>query len=144
MREAYLDEGLAEYSTLMFYRAHPDYQVDAAQMLADTTKQFNTFIKIVGNYNNDTDTSMNRALNEFESQQQYTYMTYLKGMIMFGQVNEVMGDKKFEAALRKYFDTCKLKLATKDDMLACFEKSYGANISNLFNTFINGEDKTIK
>ena len=144
VREAYLDEGLAEYSTLMFYRAHPDYQVDAAQMLADTTKQFNTFIKIVGNYNNDTDTSMNRALNEFESQQQYTYMTYLKGMIMFGQVNEVMGDKKFEAALRKYFDTCKLKLATKDDMLACFEKSYGANISNLFNTFINGEDKTIK
>ena len=83
VREAYLDEGLAEYSTLMFYRAHPDYQVDAAQMLADTTKQFNTFIKIVGNYNNDTDTSMNRALNEFESQQQYTYMTYLKGMIMF-------------------------------------------------------------
>ncbi len=38
VREAYLDEGLAEYSTLMFYRAHPDYQVDAAQMLADTTK----------------------------------------------------------------------------------------------------------
>ncbi len=87
---------------------------------------------------------MNRALNEFESQQQYTYMTYLKGMIMFGQVNEVMGDKKFEAALRRYFDTCKLKLATKDDMLSCFEKSYGANISNLFNTFINGEEKTIK
>ena len=137
VREAYLDEGLAEYSTLMFYRAHPDYQVD-------TTKQYNTFIKIVGNYNNNINTSMNRALNEFESQQQYTYMTYLKGMIMFGQVNEVMGDKKFEAALRRYFDTCKLKLATKDDMLSCFEKSYGANISNLFNTFINGEEKTIK
>ena len=139
-----VEKRFTPHVTLMFYRAHPDYQVDAAQMLADTTKQFNTFIKIVGNYNNDTDTSMNRALNEFESQQQYTYMTYLKGMIMFGQVNEVMGDKKFEAALRKYFDTCKLKLATKDDMLACFEKSYGANISNLFNTFINGEDKTIK
>lgn len=144
VREAYLDEGLAEYSTLMFYRAHPDYQVDSKQLLADTTKQYNTFIKIVGNYNNNINTSMNRALNEFESQQQYTYMTYLKGMIMFGQVNEVMGDKKFEAALRRYFDTCKLKLATKDDMLSCFEKSYGANISNLFNTFINGEDKTIK
>ncbi len=27
VREAYLDEGLAEYSTLMFYLAHPDYQV---------------------------------------------------------------------------------------------------------------------
>ena len=68
---------------------------------------------------------------------------WIKGGVAFemcirDRVNEVMGDKKFEAALRKYFDTCKLKLATKDDMLACFEKSYGANISNLFNTFING------
>ncbi len=66
---------------------------------------------------------MNRALNEFESQQQYTYMTYLKGMIMFGQVNEVMGDKKFEAALRKYFDTCKLKLATKTICLPALKKA---------------------
>lgn len=144
VKEAYLDEGLAEYSTLMFFRQHAEFGVDAKKLLEDTTKRYNTFVKIVGSYNNEMNTSMNRALNEFDNQQQYTYMTYLKGMIMFGQVNEVMGNKKFEAALKKYFDNCKLTIASKDDMLACFEKSYGANISNLFNAFIEGKDKTIE
>jgi hypothetical protein len=74
---------------------------------------------------------------------EYVYIAYVKGMLLFDSVKEIMGYDKFISALQEYFDSNKFKIATPETLISAFEKSSGDKLSSLFESWINGKVKII-
>jgi aminopeptidase N len=139
----WLDEGLTEYSTVLFYEQNPSYGVDTDLLIKNTTNSFTTFVEVYNKVFGTADTTMNRALDEYNNESEYVYIAYVKGMLLFDSVKEIMGYDKFISALQEYFDSNKFKIATPETLISAFEKSSGDKLSSLFESWINGKVKII-
>jgi aminopeptidase N len=131
------DEGLAEYSTLMFFENTPEYGITKMSMLGQATKTFRAFYSVYNQLFGDADTTMNRSLNDFISDYEYTNIAYNKGLLLFEALKNSLGDKKFTSALKDYYAEYSKKIATKEALIACFAK-YG-DIEGIFDSFLNGK-----
>ena len=139
----WLDEGLTEYSTLLFYERNLEFGVDTSLLIKNQTNSYVTFIEVYKNVFDSVDTSMNRALDEFDTEYEYVYVAYVKGMLFFNDLRGLMGDTKFFTALKDYFDDNKFSFATPDTLLASFEKSSKMSLSDYFASWINGNVEII-
>lgn len=137
----WLDEGLTEYSTLLFYEQNPSYGVDTEELIKNTTNSYVTFVDVYTKVFGTADTTMNRALNEYNNESEYVYIAYVKGLLLFDNVREVLGDDKFINCLKVYYQDHAFKIATPDTMIASFEKSSHTELSSLFESWINGKVK---
>ena len=139
----WLDEGLTEYSTLLFYEENLTYNVDTKTLIKNTTNSFATFIEVYTKVFGQVDTTMNRALNEYTNESEYVYIAYVKGMLLFDSIREIMGYEKFIAALQEYFNENKFHISTPEKLIDAFEKSSGQKLTELFESWINGKVKII-
>ena len=135
----WLDESLTEYSTLLFYEENPSYNVNTKELIKNTTNSYVTFVDIYKKVFDTVDTSMNRKLNEYTNESEYVYIAYVKGMLMFDSLNEVLGREKFLKAVQTYYNDNKFSIATPDDLIEAFEKSTGSDLSNFFDSWMNGK-----
>lgn len=122
---AWIDEGLAEYSTAVFYDKNPEYGVKYKNMIRAAQRNYDIFVQIFGDIYCELDTSMNRRLCDFKTEPEYVNCTYTKGMLMFNQIREEVGEKKLEKALRKFFDEKKYKNTTYAEFLKILAKHAG-------------------
>lgn len=139
----WLDEGLTEYSTLLFYERNLDYGVDTALLIKNQTSSYVTFIEVYKNVFDSVDTSMNRDLDDYDTEYEYVYIAYVKGMLFFNDLRGLVGDKKFFSAIQDYYLDHAFSFATPDSMLASFEKSTGMNLHDYFASWINGNVEII-
>ena len=139
----WLDEGLTEYSTLLFYENNPSYNVDTKELIKNTTNSFVTFVDVYTKVFGEVDTTMNRKLNEYNNESEYVYIAYVKGMLLFDSLREVLGKDKFIKCLQNYFDDHQFKIATPDSMVTSFEDVTHSNLDNFFESWINGKVKII-
>ena len=139
----WLDEGLTEYSTLLFYEENPQYNVDTKTLIKNTTNSFVTFVDVYTKVFGEVDTSMNRALDEYNNESEYVYISYVKGMLLFDSLREVLGKDKFISCLQQYFDDNKFGIATPDILISSFEKACKSELSSFFESWINGKVKII-
>ena len=134
----FLDEGLAEYSVVLFYENHPEYGLERANLIRsaqDTYKLFCTVSdKILGRVN----TVMLRGLNDFTSEYEYVNMAYIKPCIMYDYLRNTIGDKTFFKGLSKYYKDYSFKQAIPDDLVGAFEK-VGADTNGFFHSFFEGK-----
>ena len=135
----WLDEGLTEYSTLLFYEENPEYNVDTKQLIKNNTNSFATFVEVYKKVFDNVDTSMNRKLNEFNNESEYVYIAYVKGMLIFDSLREVVGKEKFILSLQTYFEDNKFKTTTPNDLINSFEKTTKVDLKNFFDSWINGK-----
>jgi len=135
----WLDEGLTEYSTLLFYEENPSYNVDVKELIKNTTNSYVTFVEVYNKVFNKVDTSMNRKLNEYNNESEYVYIAYVKGMLIFDNIKELIGKEKFIKCLQTYYEDCKYLVATPDDMISSFEKASGTPLKQVFDSWINGK-----
>lgn len=140
VRNAWLDEGLAEYSTMMFYEENEGYNYTFSGKRADALSAYTLYCETYKN-NGLGDTSMNRAINEYGSDIEYTYMTYVKGAIMFDDIRNTVGDNAFKAGLKAYYDNCKFEIAEPDDLIGAMEKASNRKVSGLFDAWLSGKVK---
>lgn len=143
IRNAWMDEGLAEYSTNAFFGANPAFGIDAKGEMAAAKANLNGFLDITGNYFKDIDTSMCRALGEYRNETEYAYMCYVKSMIMFDDLKTLMGKTKFNRALKKYFETCRLTIATPEQLVKSFSDAYGSDLTKVITGYVEGKENTI-
>ncbi|MDD7506164.1 MAG: M1 family metallopeptidase, partial [Clostridiales bacterium] len=143
IRNAWMDEGLAEYSTNAFFGANPGFGIDAKGEMAAAKANLNGFLDITGNYFKDIDTSMCRALGEYRNETEYAYMCYVKSMIMFDDLKTLMGKTKFNRALKKYFETCRLTIATPEQLVKSFSDAYGSDLTKVITGYVEGKENTI-
>ena len=136
---AWMDEGLAEYSTLLFFENNASYGEEINEMLDGVTLSYKTFVRVYRDVLGEVDTSMDRSLNAFNTEPEYVQCTYTKGTLLFNSIRESVGDKKFFKALKDYYQDYSFKNVKPEEMIASFIKSTGYNLESFIYSWINGE-----
>jgi aminopeptidase N len=131
------DEGLAEYSALMFFENNPTYGFTRTGMLGTATKAYRAFYSVYNQIFGNADTTMTRSLSQFISDYEYVNIAYNKGLLLFEAVRAAMGDEKFCLSLREYFDGNKFTVASAEALIAPFVKR--ADVEGIFTSFLDGK-----
>lgn len=139
----WLDEGLTEYSTVLFYEENPSYKVDTKELIKNTTNSYVTFVDVYTKVFKNVDTTMNRKLNEYNNESEYVYIAYVKGMLLFDSAKDVLGKEKFLKCLQTYFEDNKFKISTPDNLIEAFNKGAKCNMRDFFESWINGKVKIV-
>ena len=112
-------------------------------IIKNQTNSYVTFIEVYSSVFESVDTSMNRELNEYGTEYEYVYIAYVKGMLFFDSLRELVGDKRFFVALKDYFNSNCFSIATPETLLNSFEKSTKLNLKDYFASWINGNVEII-
>jgi hypothetical protein len=114
-RAPVLDEALANWSALLYYKeVHGAERAEAAldDQLRGVYKIYRTF--------GGEDMEADRSSREYRNSFQYSAIVSSKGALMFAALRRQMGDEKFFAALRSYYNANKLEVAELDDLRGSF------------------------
>lgn len=135
---AWQDEGLAEYSSLMFFENNPVYGYTRAGLVGEATRSYRAYFTVANQLNGKADTTMTRNLGAFTSEFEYTNVTYNKGMLLFDFLRNAMGDEKFNSCLKKYCSRFTGKIASEEDIIAQFSASF-KDAEGIFSAFTEGK-----
>ena len=133
VKHAYLDEGLAEYSTTLFYENNPSYGVSVQKRLADATSSFVLFFEQDGNSQ-----VIDRTLADFNSETEYAFCSYLKAQLMLMDLRKIVGDDKFFQSLKTYYAQNKFKIVTPDTIIGAFESVCRKSLKGYFDAWTSG------
>ncbi|HWT01254.1 MAG TPA: M1 family aminopeptidase [Pyrinomonadaceae bacterium] len=114
-RDPVLDEALANWSALLYYKeVHSEERAAAAldDQLRGVYKVYRTF--------GGEDMVATRPAREYRNFFQYAAIVASKGALMFVSLRRLMGDEKFFAALRSYYETNVYEVAEMDDLRGAF------------------------
>ena len=138
IEHSFLDEGLAEYSVVLFYENYEEYSLSREVLVESSQKTYKIFCSVYDKLFGNVNTVMNRGLNEFSSEYEYVNIAYVKPTIMFDNLRTTIGDEKFFRALRNYYSDYKFENATPDDMVAEFEREV-KDTTGYFYSFFEGK-----
>lgn len=134
---AWQDEGLAEYSTLMFFENNPAYGFTRKGIVNSATSYYRAFFNVFSQLNGTTDTRMQRGLGEYTSELEYNNVTYNKGLVLFDMLRNAVGDEAFNATLKKYYNENLYKIAAPESLIALFAGN--KDVEGMFDAFLNGK-----
>lgn len=134
----WLDEAITEYSTILFYDNNEGYNLNHKDMVNSCKENYSLFVSVYEEVLGKIDTSM-RAVNEYETEPEYTYCTYVKGVLMYDSLYNLIGENKFIKSLNEYFETYKFKNTTPENLISCFEKVCKQDFKNFFNSWTTGK-----
>ena len=138
MENAWQDEGLAEYSAITFFENHAKYGILREDAVMGALKEYRSYYDVYGSVLGRADTRMTRRLSEYVNEYEYRCLNYDKAVIMFDTLRKSVGDKKFFAGLRKYYESSRYKMASVGSLIGAFEK-VGADVHGLFDGFLGGK-----
>lgn len=138
IKYGFLDEGLAEYSVVVFYENYPEYGMNREDMVKSAETTYRVYCSVYDKIFGKVDTSMLRSLGEYKGEYEYVNIAYIKPCIMYDTLRESVGDNKFFSALSRYYKQYKFKNACPDDLVGAFEK-VGADSNGFFESFFNGK-----
>lgn len=134
----FLDEGLAEYSTVLFYENRPEFSYTREQLIKQSEQTYKLYCSVYDKLFGKVDTTMLRSIPDFTSEYEYVNIAYVKACIMYDQFRVGVGDEKFFAGLKNYYQTFAFKNATPDQLIASFIK-VGADAEGFFKSFYQGK-----
>lgn len=134
---AFMDEGLAEYSSLCYFETHPEHGFTRTGLLGGAIKSYRAYYSVYNQIFGKTDTSMERSLKDFAGDYEYINIAYNKSLLMFENIRTSMGDKKFFAALSDYYARNKFKIASKEELISRFTKNH--DVEGLIDGYIEGK-----
>lgn len=134
----WLDEALTEYSTILFYDYNEGYSLSHESMINSNHDNYSLFITVYEDVLGKIDTSM-RAVDQYDTEPEYTYCTYVKGTLMYESLYQLIGEKSFIQGLQIYYKENLFKNCTPEDLISAFEESSNKDLSNFFSSWINGK-----
>jgi len=150
-RTAWIDEGLAEYSTLLFYDKHPEYFIRDAkayeqseydsirkQYIENARANYTAYVKIVKGVGGEFDPNMDRELGAFNSSYEYVFMTYVRGLLLFCDLENILTKNNLVRALKDFANCAKFTIATRTQLVDCIEKTTKAKVAVFFETYLSG------
>ena len=135
---AWIDEGLAEYSTLLFYDHNPDYKVDKKHLIANARDNYSFYVKLISALGTDVESEMNKDLNSFKSSYDYVFMTYVRGMLLFADLEGLIGQQRLVNGLSEFARETSFAFATQDKLVNSLERSTKVKLQLFFNSFLSG------
>ncbi|MBQ3493363.1 MAG: M1 family metallopeptidase [Clostridia bacterium] len=134
----FLDEGLTEYSVVLFYENNPEYGMTREYMVKSAQDTYKVFCSVSDKVFGKVNTVMMRSLKDFNGEYEYVNIAYIKPCIMYDCLRESIGDAKFFKGLQKYYKEFKFKNATPYDLVGIYEKT-GADSNGFFESFFDGK-----
>lgn len=134
----FLDEGLAEYSTVLFYENYPEYGLSREDMIKSSEQTYKTYCTVYDKLFGGADTTMTRSLGEFTSEYEYVNIAYVKSCIMYDTLRKTIGEEKFFGGLKKYYADYSFLNAKPCDLVGSFVKC-GADAEGFFDGFFDGK-----
>ena len=134
---AWQDEGLAEYSSLLFFENAPQYGFTKAGLLGSATKAYRAYFSVYSQLFEGVDTGMARPLDSFSGEYEYANIAYNKGLLLFDALRNALGDDKFFEALREYRAAYSGRNAPAEGLMACFCSR--GDCEGIFDSFLNGK-----
>jgi hypothetical protein len=137
-KTAWLDEGLAEYSTAVFFETHPVYGQSLDSAAESNFETLAMYEKILAEFNVVFDKRMSRDINNFNSGYEYTFNTYCRGMILFYNLAKMAGYRTFNRALAAFAAENRFDFGTEEKLVACVEKTLNTQVADYFNNYLAG------
>lgn len=134
----WLDEAITEFSTILFYDYNTGYNLNHQKMVEINHTNYTTFLTVYNDVLGHIDTSM-RAVNEYETEPEYTYCTYVKGVLMYESLYQLVGEKAFLKGAKLYFENNKFKNAIPQDLISAFENTSKKELNNFFDSWLKGK-----
>ena len=134
----FLDEGLAEYSVVLFYEKYPEYGYTRDGLIKSSESTYKVFCTVSDKVFGKVNTVMLRSLKDFGGEYEYVNIAYVKPCIMYDTLRKTIGDARFFTALRRYYSEYKFRNATPHDLVGAFEK-IGADSNGFFQSFFDGK-----
>ena len=134
----WLDEALTEFSTVIFYDNNEGYNLTHEKMINISKENYSLFISVYEDVLGTIDTSM-RPVDEYETEPEYTYCTYVKGVLMFESLYQLVGKKDFIKSLQFYFENNKFKNAKPENLIFAFNEICKQDYTNFFASWVNGK-----
>jgi hypothetical protein len=110
-REPVLDEAMASWSALLYFRETYG-EKKAALVLEDQLRGVYRLYRTFGG----EDMDANRPSRDYRNTFQYAAVVTTKGTLMFVELQRLLGEEKLLAALRNYYRTNVLEIAELDDL----------------------------
>ena len=136
--EAFLDEGLAEYSVVLFYENHPEYGLTREGLIETATRTYQSYCSVYDKIFGGVDTSMTRPLSVYSGEYEYVNVTYIKGCLMMDCLRIGIGDDRFFEGLQNYYAEFSGKIATAADLAGVYER-LGCDTNSFFAGFLDGK-----
>lgn len=137
--EAFIDEGLAEYSTMVYYKK--------TKTPEDYRTYFNYYIS--NNYrfamaelnqrHTELDMTINKPVNQFEDYLAYETMVYSKTALMLDTLNQQMGDEAFFKALKSLQSEYQFKTINTDQYIAAFKAQTNIPVDKIIESWLSGK-----
>ena len=136
---AWLDEGLTEYSTALFFDLNAEFGITQKSLVEKANLAYQNFHDVYAKVLSDFDGRIAKSLDEFSTEPEYYFLVYVKGYLLFQTLDDMLGDKVFSKCLKDYFNEYKFKLAEPEDLIGSFEKTSRADLEAFFNNYLNGK-----
>ncbi|MBR5439013.1 MAG: M1 family metallopeptidase [Clostridia bacterium] len=133
---AFIDEGLTEYSTVMFFDNFSEYNKSKKQLF---NAVYNAYFELRKSLLKEDDLTpkMNRNLGEFSSDLDYVSIAYYRAQLTFRDLCEFMGEKRFDKFLKNLCAKYAYKNLTLNNLLLTAEK-YKKGAKNFLVSYIDG------
>ncbi len=138
IKYGFLDEGLAEYSVVVFYEKHPDYGYTREALIKSAEQTYKIFCSVYDKLFGSVNTAMQRDLSEFSSEYEYVNTAYVKPAIMYDCLRKTVGDTKFFNGLKIYYKDNAFSNAEPSCLAAAFSKA-NADAEGFLEGFFNGK-----
>lgn len=131
VREAWLDEGLTEYTTIMYIERYYGKATADAVFKSIISGEFYKFSKT------NKDDAMVKTLGQFKDWNDYTNIVYNKGAMVFNELRGLIGDEKFKEVLDKYYSEYKYKNATTQNLIDVVDSVTGKDTGGFFEEWLD-------
>jgi hypothetical protein len=142
---AWLDEGLAEYSSLLYveHRYGKKAYDEKVQQLLQLWKTQESYLPnssgfpiAVGSV------TVDQPYSHFQNKAEYYYATYLRPTLMYAELRNKMGDSKFFEWLQQYYLKNSGKVATRNDLTQALQ-DVDASYVPLLNHWLDTPNQTL-
>ncbi len=137
--DAWIDEGLAEFSSALFFGGQPGHGISYEQMVGDALSSYTLYCDVISAIDKKMNTKMNLPVNEYINEYEYTYMIYIKGLLLFDDLMTVTGEKKLVKALSKIANKYAFLNITTDIFTESIKKYTKKNTDKFFESYLDGK-----
>ncbi|MDD4290799.1 MAG: M1 family aminopeptidase [Clostridia bacterium] len=128
---SFMEAGLAEYFTYLFFGKYPDYGDVSKKM-----KTLRTNEKAYAELLDGTDVGICRNIYTFENYLPYVYCNYIKAPIMFDDLVNTVGMKAFLKGVACYLNTYAFDSPKPQNLIDCLSKSAGTSLDKWFDNYL--------
>lgn len=132
--EPWLDEGLTQYSTALYYENR--YGKDKYKSYM---QQSESYIKIILKLLKENDVSIEGKIDKFKNTLLYDAVVYDTASIMLDTLRGVIGQDAFDKSIKLYFEENKFKIATKQSFLSALKTVAGTKAIEIVEAFLKGK-----